>query len=92
MLGEIWLLLLKIIQESDDSEYHPASKNQDRILTMMSFIQENYAEKLTLEQIAEAASISTRECLRCFRNSIHQSPTDYLIAYRVQVAKKLLHH
>ena len=57
---------------------------------MMSFIQENYVEKLTLEQIADAASISTRECLRCFRESIRQSPTDYLIEYRVQVAKKLL--
>lgn len=90
LLGEIWLLLLKVIQEADRSEYRTATKNQDRILTMMSFIQENYAEKLTLEQIAEAASVSTRECLRCFRESIRQSPMDYLIEYRVQVAKKLL--
>ena len=90
LLGEIWLLLLSVIQEADHSVYRSAAKNQDRILTMMSFIQENYAEKLTLEQIADAASISTRECLRCFRESIHQSPTDYLIAYRVQVAKRLL--
>ncbi|MBE7002214.1 MAG: AraC family transcriptional regulator [Ruminococcaceae bacterium] len=90
LLGEIWLFLLKVIQESDGSAYRAASKNQDRILTMMAFIQENYAEKLTLEQIADAAAVSTRECLRCFRESIHQSPTDYLIEYRIQVAKKLL--
>ena len=89
VLGEIWLLMLTAIQEADSSIYR-APKNQDRILTMMSFIQENYAEKLTLEQIADAASISTRECLRCFRESIHQSPMDYLIEYRVQIAKKLL--
>ena len=90
LIGEIWLFLLNVIQEADRSVYRSAAKNQDRILTMMSFIQENYAEKLTLEQIADAASISTRECLRCFRESIRQSPTDYLIEYRVQVAKKLL--
>ncbi|MBQ3529704.1 MAG: helix-turn-helix transcriptional regulator [Oscillospiraceae bacterium] len=89
LLGEIWQLMLHIIQEADSSIYH-APKNQDRILTMMAFIQENYAEKLTLEQIADAAAISTRECLRCFRESIRQSPMDYLIEYRVQVAKKLL--
>jgi len=90
LLSEIWLFLLRVIQETDSSAYRAGAKNQDRILTMMSFIQENYAEKLTLEQIADAASISTRECLRCFRESIRQSPTDYLIEYRVQVAKKLL--
>lgn len=90
LLGEIWLFLLSIIQEAGSSVYRTATKNQDRILTMMSFIQENYAEKLSLEQIAAAAAISTRECLRCFQESIHQSPTDYLIEYRVQVAKKLL--
>ena len=90
LLGEIWLLLLSILREADSGVYRTAAKNQDRILTMMAFIQENYAEKLTLEQIADAAAVSTRECLRCFRESIRQSPTDYLIAYRVQVAKKLL--
>jgi AraC-like DNA-binding protein len=90
MIGEIWLFLLSVLQEADRSIYRSAAKNQDRILTMMAFIQENYDEKLSLEQIADAASISTRECLRCFRESIHQSPTDYLIEYRVQVAKKLL--
>jgi AraC-like DNA-binding protein len=90
LIGEIWLFLLSVIQEADRSVYRSAAKNQDRILTMMSFIQENYVEKLTLEQIADAASISTRECLRCFRESIRQSPTDYLIEFRVQVAKKLL--
>ena len=90
LLGEIWLFLLNVIQEADSSTYRAAAKNQDRLLTMLSFIQENYAEKLTLEQIADAASISTRECLRCFRESIRQSPTDYLIEYRIQIAKKLL--
>lgn len=90
LLGEIWMQLLKVIQEADSSVYTSGTKNQDRILTMMAFIQENYAEKLTLEQIADAAAVSTRECLRCFRESIRRSPMDYLIEYRVQVAKKLL--
>ena len=57
---------------------------------MIRFIQENYAQRLTLEQIAESAAISPRECLRCFRDSIHQSPVDYLIDYRLLCAKKLL--
>jgi len=90
LLGEIWLFLLSVIQEADSSIYRSAAKNPDRILTMMAFIQENYADRITLEEIADSASISTRECLRCFRESIRQSPMDYLIEYRVRMAKKLL--
>lgn len=90
LLSEIWLLLLEELRNADSSAFHSPSGNQDRILTMIAFIQENFAEKLTLEQIADSASVSTRECLRCFRGAIHQSPMDYLIEYRVRTAKKLL--
>ena len=88
--SEIWLLLLEEIKNADNSIFHAPQKNQDRILTMIAFIQENFAEKLTLEDIADSAAVSTRECLRCFKAAIHQSPMDYLIEYRVRSAKKLL--
>ncbi len=90
LLSEVWLLLLEEIRTLGSCITRPPAKNQDRILTMLSFIQESFAQKLTLEQIADAAAVSTRECLRCFQNSIGQSPMDYLITYRIQVAKKLL--
>lgn len=88
LLSEIWLLLLDELENTQIKA--TASRNQDRILTMMAYIQENYAAKLTLEDIAASAAVSTRECLRCFQAAIHQSPMDYLISYRVQAAAKLL--
>ena len=57
---------------------------------MLAFIHEHYAERLTLEDIADAAAVSARECLRCFRSGIDQSPVDYLLAYRLRTALKLL--
>lgn len=90
LLSEIWLALLDEIQNTDTRSFHGPQKNQDRILTMMTFIHENFAEKLTLEDIAASAAVSTRECLRCFRSAIQQSPMDYLIEYRVRASKKLL--
>lgn len=89
LLSEIWLLLLEVLRSADDNIFSPG-KNQDRILSMLSFIQENFSEKLTLEQIAASAAVSTRECLRSFRTSIRQSPMEYLMDYRIQSAKKLL--
>ena len=88
LLGEIWLLLLEELKNTQLQ--HISTKNQDRLLTMMAFIQENYAEKLTLEDIAGAAAVSTRECLRCFRSTIDRSPVEYLMDYRLQMALKLL--
>lgn len=90
LLSEIWLLLLEEIKNADTQAFTSQPKNQDRVLTMIAFIQENFSEKLTLEDIAASASISTRECLRCFKASIHQSPMDYLIEHRIRTAKKLL--
>jgi len=88
LLSEIWLLLLEELTHTRLKTV-PA-KNQDRILTMLSYIQENYARKLTLQEIADASAVSTRECLRCFQTSIRQSPMEYLMDYRLQVATKLL--
>ena len=34
--------------------------------------------------------ISPREALRCFQNGIHETPFEYLIEYRIEIAKKLL--
>ena len=86
LLSQIWLLLLEELKTLETT----LPKNQERILTMLAFIQENFREKLTLEQIAGSAAVSTRECLRCFRESIRQSPMEYLISYRISVARKLL--
>lgn len=90
LLSEIWLLLLEEVKNQNTRDTGASSRNQDRILTMMAYIHDNYREKLTLEEIADSAAISTRECLRCFQTSIRQSPMDYLITYRLGVAKKLL--
>lgn len=88
LVSEIWLLLLEELKHTEIRSV--PTKNQDRILTMLAFLQENYAQKLTLQDIAEAGAVSTRECLRCFQNSIHQSPMEYLMEYRVQAAARLL--
>ena len=88
LLSEIWLLLLEELQNTRLES--AGVKNQDRILTMLAFIQENYRQKLTLQDIANAGAGSTRECLRCFQASIGQSPVEYLLDFRVQAAAKLL--
>lgn len=64
--------------------------NQIRLQKMLSYIYENYAETITLEDIASAADISRSEAGRCFRGYMGCSPIDALIQYRLQKARQML--
>lgn len=90
LLSEIWLLLLEEIEDKERNSLPKKRVNQDRIQTMMAFIQQNYEEKISLEDIALSAAVSKRECLRCFQSCIHKTPYEYLLDYRIEMAEKLL--
>ncbi len=63
---------------------------QVRVQQMLAFIHAHYAEKVTLADIAGAASISRSEAGRCFQAYMGCSPVDALIRYRLQKACSLL--
>lgn len=87
-LSEIWLRLLPLAE----SAAAPASANQssDKLKTMMIFIHEHYAEKLSIPEIARSAYMSERACYRMFRECLRCSPLDYVVSYRLQHARRLL--
>ncbi len=90
LMSEIWLLLRRELQNKKTHPDPARPVSQDRIQSMMTFIHENYYQKLTLEEIAASAMISKRECLRCFREQIGKPPFEYLADYRLEIAEKLL--
>ena len=64
--------------------------NQIRLQKMLTYIYENYAEPVKLDDIAKAADISRSEAGRCFHTYMGCSPVDALIQYRLQMAHRLL--
>lgn len=88
LFSELWLLLLEEIKEQPTHTVN--FQNQERVQNMLTFIHAHYGEKLTLNDIATAASVSTRECIRCFRKTIRQTPLEYVMEYRLNMAKQLL--
>lgn len=90
LFSEIWLLLLEEIRTLEKEQPPIKPVRQDRIQTMLAFIQSSYTEHLTLEDIAASAAISPRECTRCFKNTIHKTPFQYLMEYRIDAAEHLL--
>ncbi len=63
---------------------------QIRLQKMLSYIYENYAQRVTLADIAGAANISRSEAGRCFQSFLGCSPVEALIQYRLQTASRLL--
>lgn len=64
--------------------------SQARLKYMKRYIERNFADKLSLEQIAHAAGISKTEALRCFKSCLQTAPITYLNKYRLEHACKLL--
>ncbi len=90
-LCKIWSILY---QHKDDfvtmTKPGITSLSQARLRKMIRFIQQNYPNKTTLQNIAQAAGVSKSEALRCFKEGMHTSPVDYLNKYRLRQAEKLL--
>lgn len=89
-LSRIIFLLVSNCLRSAPALSEKAVRDARRIKQMLLFIQDNYGENITTEQIAQSAAISVSECLRCFHSVLNQTPKAYLRQYRVQRAAQLL--
>ncbi len=90
LLSSAWYALYQELGELMKERRITPNLSEERIKKMLIFIQGNYAEKLSLEQIAAAADISSRECLRCFQQSLGMTPFTYLLEFRVREAAAML--
>lgn len=91
-LSTVWLLLLDEIKKHFEAPQVIETEKQIRIKSMLSYIHRNFRNKITLEEIAAAANISEREANRIFQKIIQQTPFEYLLSYRLNMAKELLSH
>lgn len=84
--------LLHILQQNRDalSAESSGSRQMSRVRKMLDYIHQNYASPVSITDLSLSANICERECQRCFRQILQQSPMDYLQQYRIQIAGKLL--
>ena len=89
-LSKIILLLHSNIPAGVTNSNLKSLRDAQRIKVMLQFIHEHYPERITVTEIANSASISESECLRCFRSTVRLTPIQYLRQYRIQQAANLL--
>ena len=61
-----------------------------RMQKMLTFIYENHAREISLNDIAGAAKISKTEAIRCFTGALGMPPVEFLIDYRLTRARALI--
>jgi AraC family L-rhamnose operon transcriptional activator RhaR len=70
----------------------PEQKPLMRLGEVLSFMERNLAEPVTVEQLASIARMSTSTLTRRFRRVVHRSPIEHLLRLRVDRACRLLHN
>lgn len=86
-MSALWLQMLTLAPKARS---HHSGVDDARLKAMLRFIDHNYAERLSLADIASAASVGPREGARCFRRALNLSPIEYLLSYRLDRAGELL--
>lgn len=64
--------------------------DEERMQKVLTFIEEQYSENITLDRMALAANISKSELLRLFHRTLECTPYQYLMAFRLRKASELL--
>lgn len=88
--SEVWLLLCSELKQKSIPHRMNSNQDEERIKKMLLFIESNYMQKISLQEISESANISKRECLRCFERSLNMTPFTWLMEYRVRMAARMM--
>ena len=80
----------KFLQKNSDKKYS-APKEGFLIEKCLAYINENYADDITLESIAKINYISQNQLCRLFKKHLGTTVGKYLMSKRITEAKKLLH-
>jgi AraC-like DNA-binding protein len=91
---ELWALLFEHTAKSAEGqnpiEQGAANREDLAIKRMISFIQKNFSEKITLDDIAKAGLVSRSKCCRIFKQALRKSVFDYLLHFRIRRSLGLL--
>lgn len=86
-LSKLWLVLLKNVNIPLNGADNAVSR---RMRKFLHYIETNYTEEISLEELSNSANVSKSECLRCFKESLQTTPYRYLMDFRLSKAAKML--
>lgn len=89
-LIRLWIEIYRCAKIPEEDLPGVTHSEKMRIYAMYDYIHKNYAEKISLNDIANAAFVSKGECCRIFKRVLQLSPFQYLVRYRLKLSVQLL--
>jgi len=88
------IFLIKLIQKyglgHEDKIAFSKSFTSKHYKRVLNYVKKNYGQDINIDTIAATAGLSTSHFSRLFKQTIGQSPHQFVITYRVEQAKKML--
>ena len=64
--------------------------SDEEIMSIQEYIEQHYAEKISVEELASRTASSSRNFVRRFKKATHNTPIEYIQRVRIEAAKKKL--
>lgn len=80
----------RLVNRSERDGNANARFKLDRLKSVIGYMQEHYGRSLRIAELAEQIPMSEGQFSRFFKSMTHQTPVEYLNAYRIKKASELL--
>ena len=88
--SQIYHLLHALEKENKIKTALNSPTHNENIKTVLSYIENNYHKKITIDDLAAEAKISKYHFIRVFKSYTDMSPIKYLVSIRISKAKDIL--
>ena len=93
-INEVSVYLYQFLLEISSCIGSLPNKNQNlrmkQLADVVTYIETNYSQIITLDELANIAGISPQHLCRLFKSTYHMRPVEYITQYRIKHAKHLL--
>ena len=91
LIGHLYLFLDDLLQSAKSTRLVPSGRMSDYyIKEAMNYIEQNFQNNISIEDIAAVCGINRSYFGKIFRNIVGQSPQEFLMNYRMIKATELL--
>ncbi|MCR4868071.1 MAG: AraC family transcriptional regulator [Lachnospiraceae bacterium] len=84
LLTTLWKILWSDYEASNTRSHGDFRRNYERIRSIISYVENHYQEKITLDDVASCVHLSRSECSRIFKANMQQSLFGFIQQYRIQ--------
>lgn len=79
-----------IFTNSEEAKENKSNKNLDKLKNILEYIEKNYHNTITIDEIADISGFSSSHFMKFFKKTMGTSFVDYLNDYRLSMAARTL--